>query len=484
MKLALERGFYFPSCEIYGDAPAGFWDYGPTGVNMKNKFIELWRRELVRRDGMLEIDGSQIMSKSVFVASGHISNFTDPMIKCKQCGSTFRADKHIAERTGQDVPELASGSDIDKIIEEYKMNCPTCGGTFDKSNRFNMMFRIGTGPSDDEAYLRPETCQTIFVDFPRIFKTMRGRLPLGIAQFGKSFRNEIAPRQSLLRLREFYQAEIEVFCNPNRLDEVPKFEEMKKKLLRLYINDSYHQLTSQEAVEQGIIPNKLIAYYLTLLVQFYEKTGIDMDRTRLRQLTAAEKAFYASIAFDFEVETSIGWLELVACNYRSDYDLRGHSKVSKQNLYVIDPIDNTKVLPNVFELSMGIDRSIYSILEHSYLDDFEHERIVLRLRPYLAPILAGILPLVTKDGLREKAQLIYSQLKLDFTVFYDESGSIGRRYRRLEEIGAPFAVTVDRQTLADETVTIRKRDTMLQERIRISELSSYLNKEACQLVSG
>ena len=483
MKLALERGFYFPSCEIYGDAPAGFWDYGPTGVNMKNRFVELWRRELVRRDGMLEIDGSQIMSKSIFVASGHITNFTDPMIKCKQCGSTFRADKHIAEITGHEIPELASGSEIDKIIEQNKLNCPKCEGAFEKSTRFNMMFKISIGPSNDEAYLRPETCQSIFVDFPRIFKTMRGRLPLAIAQLGKSFRNEIAPRQSLLRLREFYQAEIEVFCNPSRLDEVPKFEEMKKKILRLYINDSYHEITAQEAVDQRIIPNNLVAYYLTLLVLFYEKTGIEMDRTRLRQLSTSERAFYASFAFDFEVETSIGWLELVACNYRSDYDLRGHSTVSKQNLHVIDPIDNTKVIPNVFELSMGIDRSIYSILEHSYFEDFEHERTVLRLRPYLAPILAGILPLITKDGLREKAQMIYSQLKLDFPVFYDESGSIGRRYRRLEEIGAPFAVTVDRQTLTDDTVTIRNRDTMLQVRIQISELSSYLHKEAYKLVS-
>jgi len=312
---------------------------------------------------------------------------------------------------------------------------------------------------------------------------MRGRLPLAIAQLGKSFRNEIAPRQSLLRLREFYQAEIEVFCNPSRLDEVPKFEEMKKKILKLYINDSYHEITAQEAVDQHIIPNNLVAYYLTLLVLFYEKTGIDMDRTRLRQLSTNERAFYASFAFDFEVETSIGWLELVACNYRSDYDLRGHSTVSKQNLHVIDPIDNTKVLPNVFELSMGIDRSIYSILEHSYFEDFEHERTVLKLRPYLAPILAGILPLITKDGLREKAQMIYSQLKLDFPIFYDESGSIGRRYRRLEEIGAPFAVTVDRQTLTDDTVTIRNRDTMLQVRIQISELSSYFHKEAYKLMS-
>lgn len=480
IKLALERGFYFPSCEIYGDAPAGFWDYGPNGVNMKNRFIELWRRELIRRDGMLEIDGSQIMSKSVFLASGHITNFTDPIIKCKQCGLTFRADKHISERTGKQIPELLSDSDIDRIIGEHHLNCPNCGSNFEKCSRFNMMFKVGIGPSNDDAYLRPETCQTIFIDFPRIFKTMRGRLPMAIGQIGKSFRNEIAPRQSLLRLREFYQAEIEVFCNPNRLNDVPKFEQIKETVLRLDIDHKFQSQTADESVRHGLVPNKLIAYYLALLVLFYQKTGIDMERTRLRQLSGEEKAFYASTAFDFEVETSLGWLELVACNYRAEYDLGGHARVSRQNLHVIDPADNSKILPTVFELSMGVDRSMYSILEHSYLEDIENERTVLTLRPYLAPILAGVLPLITKDGLREKAQMIYSQLKLDFAVFYDESGSIGRRYRRLEEIGAPLAITVDRQTLSDETVTVRNRDTMAQDRIPIAELKNYLNKEVHQ----
>jgi glycyl-tRNA synthetase len=220
MKLALERGFYFPSCEIYSDALAGFWEYGPTGVNMKNKFVELWRRELVRRDGMMEIDGCQIMSKSVFVASGHLGNFTDPIIKCTKCGSTFRADRYITEKTGENVGERMSNEDIDAIVKKHNLKCPNCKGEFGGVSRFNMMFRIGIGPAAEEAYLRPETCQTIFVDFSRVFKTMRGRLPLGIAQVGKSFRNEIAPRQSLLRLREFYQAEIEVFCNPSKLDDV------------------------------------------------------------------------------------------------------------------------------------------------------------------------------------------------------------------------------------------------------------------------
>src|SRR5215211_8283900 len=479
MKLALERGFYFPSCEIYSDAPGGFWEYGPRGVNMKNKFIELWRRELVRRDGMLEIDGCQIMSKSVFVASGHIGNFTDPIVKCIKCGSTFRADRYITEKTGENVLERMAEGEIKALIKKHNLRCPNCKGEFGEVNKFNMMFPVGIGPAAEEAYLRPETCQTIFVDFARVFKTMRGRLPLGIAQVGKSFRNEIAPRQSLLRLREFYQAEIEVFCNPNRLDDMPKFDQVKSTVLRLSSSDgssSITEATAEEAIRKGLVPNKLVAYYLALLIEFYDKTGIEVRRSRFRRLSDEEKAFYAAVAFDFEVETSTGgWLELVACNYRSDYDLKGHSATSKQNLEVVDPADQTKVLPHVFELSMGIDRSIYTILEHCYYEDEHHDnRVVLRLKPYLAPILVGVLPLMTKDGLDQKAREIYSDLKLDFDTFYDESGSIGRRYRRLEEIGAPFAVTVDQTTMQDGTVTVRHRDTMQQERVKASELRKFM----------
>jgi glycyl-tRNA synthetase len=467
MKLALERGFYFPSCEIYADAPAGFWEYGPQGVNMKNKFIDLWRRELVRRDGMMEIDGSQIMSKSVFIASGHINNFTDPIVKCSKCKSIFRADRYITEKIGEDIHEGMTNEEMDVIIKKHDLKCANCNGELDAVKRFNMMFKVNIGPAQEEAYLRPETCQTIFVDFARIFKTMRGKLPLGIAQVGKSFRNEIAPRQGLLRLREFYQAEIEVFCNPQKLNDLPRFEEIKNTTLRLYDGTSSIELTADEGVRKELLPNKLVAYYA--------KTGIDMKRTRFRRLTNTEKAFYSTIAFDFEVETSTGWLELVACNYRSDYDLHGHASTSKQNLEVIDPSDQKKVLPHVFELSMGIDRSIFTILEHSYFEDKEHnDRIVLKLKPYLAPVLLGILPLMTKDGLREKAQKIYSELKREFDTFYDESGSIGRRYRRLEEIGTPFAVTVDKITMEDDTITVRYRDTMQQERIKISQLPLFL----------
>ena len=472
MKLALERGFYFPSCEVYSDANAGFWEYGPSGVGLKNKFLELWRRELIRRDGMMEIDGSQIMSKSVFEASGHLGNFADPIIKCTKCNATFRADRTIAEIANVEIPESADLIEFDNAIKENKIQCPKCKGNFGTTKKYNMMFKVGIGPQEEEAYLRPETCQSIFVDFPRLFKTMRGKLPLGIAQVGKSFRNEIAPRQSLLRLREFYQAEIEVFCNPGRLNEVEKFAEIENTVIRVQTDTEPISMTCKEALETGTVPNKFVAYYLGILTEFYEKTGIDISKSRFRKLGDKEKAFYAEVAFDFEVETTIGWLELVACNYRADYDLSSHAKMSKEKFEVMD--NDEKVLPHVFEISMGIDRSLYTILEHSLKNDEEHERMVLSLKPYLSPVHVGILSLVKKDGLKEKTDEIFINIKRKFDAFLDHSGAIGRRYRRLDEIGAPFAITVDHQTLEDNTVTIRKRDSMEQSRVNISEIDSIL----------
>ena len=475
MKLALERGFYFPSCEVYGDAKAGFWEYGPSGVSIKNKFLQLWRRELVRRDKMLEIDGSQIMSSSVFEASGHLSSFADPIVKCKKCGLTFRADRLISETCQIEIPESADLEDFDKVIAEKKLQCTKCQGEFEPAKKFNMMFQVGIGPEGEPAYLRPETCQSIFVDFPRLYKTMRGKLPLGIAQVGKSFRNEIAPRQSLLRLREFYQAEIEVFCNPNKLDDLERFSEVQDTKIRILIDDKIQEMTCKEAIDSKTIPNKLVAYYLGLLSEFYEKTGIDMSKSRFRKLGEKEKAFYADVAFDFEVETTIGWLELVACNYRSDYDLTSHAKKSNEKFEVMD--GEEKTLPHVFELSMGIDRSLYTILEHSLKDDKANERTVLSVKPYLAPIHVGVLSLVKKDGLAEITDEIYLNIKTKFDAFLDHSGAIGRRYRRLDELGAPFAITVDHQTKEDQTITIRRRDSMEQSRIKISELETILATE-------
>ena len=475
MKLALEKGFYFPSCEIYGDSQAGFWEYGPNGVNFKNKFLELWRRELVRRDQMIEIDGSQIMSKSVFEASGHLASFADPIVKCTKCKTVFRADKLIIEVAQIEIPESEDLKEIDRIISENNIKCTLCkdgGGILESAKKFNMMFKVEIGQEGEMFYLRPETCQSIFVDFPRLVKTMRLKLPQGIAQIGKSFRNEISPRQSLLRLREFYQAEIEIFCNPEKLSDIEKFSQVKDTIIRIQTDGGFKEMTCQEAVDANVIPNKFIAYYLGILSEFYEKTGIDMKKSRFRRLDDKEKAFYAKVAFDFEVNTSIGWIELVACNYRSDYDIKGHEKKSNEKIRIVDGEES--VLPHIFEISMGVDRSLYTILEHNLIEDKKNDRIVLSIKPYLAPIHVGVLSLVKKDGLREKTDEIFLSIKRKYDAFLDHAGAIGRRYRRLDEIGTPFAVTVDYQTLEDGTVTLRERDTTKQDRIKISDIPLFL----------
>lgn len=474
MRLALERGFFFPASEIYSDAPAGFWDYGPLGAALKRRFLELWRRELVRRDGMLEIDGAQVLSKSVFVASGHLESFVDPVAKCSKCGAIYRLDKLIEEETGIVVPERASLREMEEIVRSGEIKCGRCGGELTDFSHFNMMFRLGVGAAGAEAYLRPETCQSIFIDFLRLFKVMRCKLPIGFAQIGKSFRNEISPRQGLLRMREFYQAEIEVFFNPKRANSLPKAEPLMGYPLRLQPlgSDQITGVTGREALEKGLVSSKLVAYYLSLIQQFYEKVGIPRERIRLRQLGEDEKAFYAVEAWDLEVETSVGWIELVACNNRGDYDLGGHQRLSGHELTVMD--DGDKVLPHVFELSMGVDRSIYCILESAL--SREGGRNVLRLNPSLAPIQAAVLPLLSKEPFTSKAREIYEMLRADFDVIYDEAGSIGRRYARQDEIGTPYCITIDHKTVEDETVTVRERDTALQVRLEAAELPKFLGE--------
>lgn len=471
-RLMLGRGFLLPSSELYSDAPAGFWEYGPLGVLLKNRFLEIWRRKLVRRDNMLEIDGSQVMSKSVFVASGHLQNFEDPIVSCNKCKATHRADRLIQEKTGKIIPENMKTGDMNKIILQEEMKCPSCGGSLGSIDKFNMMFKLGIGPSNEEVYLRPETCQSIFVDFPRLFRVMRCKLPIAFAQFGKSFRNEIAPRQSLMRLREFYQAEIEVFFNPEK-EEIQKYDEIKNETIRILINeDKTKEISIEDAIQREFIPNQIIGYYLAILQQFYRSLGINIERTRFRRLGDDEKAFYAKVAYDFEVKTSLGWVELVACNHRGDYDLRGHSRESKKELTVLD--GEEKVLPNVFELSMGIDRSLYTLLEHTIRNT--DGRTVIGFKPSIAPIQAGIFPLFNKDKLRKTAKDIEKKLKEKFEVFYDESGSIGRRYRRMDEIGTPISITIDYQTLEDDAVTVRDRDDMSQIRVNINQLENELIK--------
>jgi glycyl-tRNA synthetase len=471
-RLAQQKGFFFKSADSYPNSPAGFWDYGPLGVSMRNNLVGLWRRMIVKRDGMLEIDGSQILPRAVFEASGHLSSFTDPFVRCSKCGSVFRPDKLVEEKTHEQVPEKLQDSEYDSLMAKAGVKCSKCGSTLSGTGRFNMMFRVGIGPVQEEAYLRPETCQSIFVDFPLLFKTQRVKLPVGVAQVGRSFRNEIAPRQGLIRLRELNQAEVEVFFNPKRTDEA-RFEPVQSDELTLLSPEgSSGRVTVSEAIEKGLVPNKLVGYYLALLRRFYVAAGVPKEKLRFRILSQEDRAFYSKTAYDLEVDLSIGWLELVACNYRSDYDLGRHSSVSGTDFTVDDR--GEKVLPHVFELSMGIDRSVYALLETSLRS--EGERYLLALKPYLAPIKAGVFPLVSKDGLQEAALDVFRELQETLDVLYDESGSIGRRYARADEVGVPYCVTIDYDTLKDKMVTLRDRDDRVQQRIPISSLTERLAK--------
>ncbi len=469
-RLAQQRGFFFKTAESYPNSPAGFLDYGPLGVALRGRLVELWRRMIVKKDGMIEIDGAQILPKAVFEASGHLESFTDPFVKCAKCGSVFRPDKLLEEKTGKTVPEKLSDSEYDELMSKSGVKCLRCGSKLAGTGRFNMMFRVGIGPGAEEAYLRPETCQSIFVDFPLLFKTQRVKLPIGIAQVGRSFRNEIAPRQGLIRLRELNQAEVEVFFNPARTDD-PKFEwALGEGFYFRHPDGTDGKLTLADAVSKGVVPNKLIAHYLALMAGFYFSAGVPPENLRFRILSPEDRAFYSQAAFDLEVKLSMGWVELVACNYRGDYDLGRHGKVSGTDFRVDD--GGEKVLPHVFELSMGVDRSLYAVIELSMRG--EGDRRTMSLKPYLSPVQAGVFPLVNKDGLQEAAREVFSELQESFDVFYDESGSIGKRYARADEAGVPVCITLDYDTLKDRTVTVRDRDTRQQERVPISELSARL----------
>lgn len=476
LRLALERGFFFPSSEIYNDAPAGFWDYGPLGFLMKANFLREWRRSLVNYDDMLEIDGAVILPKAVFEASGHLSSLVDPLVECTKCGNRIRADKYISEKTGLQIDERLSPEEFQELIRKYNLKCPKCGGDLGKPIKFNMMFRVGVGAENTDAYLRPETAQSIFVDFSRLSKTMRIKLPKGVAQVGRSFRNEISPRQSFIRLRELIQAEIEVFFNPKAEFDSKKLEEVQDCRFNILSQGNSEETARDVALGDAIKlfgGKGIIGYYFALLQKFYERVGYERKNTRFRELSPSDRAFYTTSAFDFEVNTDLGWVELVACNYRTDYDLSNHARYSKKDLSVMD--GEEKVTPHVVELSLGVDRSLFCLLESYFVH--EKERDVLRLQANVSPYLAAVFPLVSKGDFELRAREIYRSLKqADLPVFFDDSGNIGRRYRRMDEAGTPYCITVDPQTLNDNTVTLRSRDSMKQDRILVSELIPKLRE--------
>lgn len=473
-ELADQRGLFFPSAEIHSP-PSGFWDFGHLGTTLRRKIIDLWRREIVRKINSLEIEGCLILPKKNFEASGHLKSFVDPLVQCSKCHKIFRADKLIEEKRKKPVPEALDISEFNKMIKKFGIKCPECKGVLAKTKKFNMMIGVSIGPLSKEynAYLRPETCQNIFTAFQKIYKTSRVSLPLPISQVGRSFRNEISPRQGLMRTREFSQLETEIFFNPKKINDLPEFNKYKNKKIHLKLlgKDKTETITLSQAVKKKIVSGKLVAYYLAITQEFFEKAGLDLKDFRFRELEDEAKAFYSKETWDFELKTSIGWLELVACNYRTDFDLSSHSNVSGTDLAVVE--NDEKFIPHVFEISMGLDRIFYSILENSLSE--RQGKPVLKFPRNLTPLDLVILPLVRKDGVDKKAKEIHYMLKKEFETKYDDKQSIGKRYVIYDQLGIPLAITVDYDSLKKNDVTLRDRDSMKQIRVKIKDLESKIS---------
>jgi glycyl-tRNA synthetase len=475
---ALRRGVFFPASEIYASAPAGFYDFGPYGAVIRRKIIDAWRKELVSRTGMLEIYGSQIMPADVFKSSGHLASFNDPVTQCSKCNTLHRADKLLEDATSKHYPEAIGNEEFTKEIIAHKLNCPKCKGALGSVKRFNMMVRTEVGVSTKaETYLRPETCQSIFCDWQRLMKTMRIKLPQGIAQVGRSFRNEISPRQSLIRQVEFSQMEAEVFFDPAQVNEAEGFDEIKDHpvIVQRVGSDKAESVLARSLVDKGIVSGKLIAYFMAHTQKFFEYLGLPRDKMRFREVGRDERPFYSKETWDFEVQTSLGWLELVANNNRADYDLKGHSAGSRQNLEYVYP-DGRKLIPHVWEISIGLDRTFYAVLEHALREEEKNneKRVLLSIRPGLAPLTVAVFPLLSnKDELKSKSKEVFRLLSC-YDVFYDESGSIGKRYARVDEVGCPWAVTIDFDSLAKNDVTLRDRDSTQQKRVKIADLKQVI----------
>ena len=447
--LCKNRGFVFPGSDIYGGL-ANSWDYGPLGVEFKNNVKKAWWKKFVQESPYnVGLDSAILMNREVWVASGHVGGFSDPLMDCKECKARFRADKLVEDHMTANGAEVASADgwtneQLKEYIESNSIVCPKCGKmNYTDIRKFNLMFKTFQGVTEDaksEIYLRPETAQGIFVNFKAVQRTSRKKIPFGIAQIGKSFRNEITPGNFTFRTREFEQMELEFFCKPGTDLE-------------------WHK------------------YWKDYCWNFLLNLNMNPENLRMRDHGEEELSFYSNATSDIEYLFPFGWGELWGIADRTDYDLNKHQEHSGQDLSYLDQTTNEKYIPYVIEPSLGADRVALAFLVEAY-DEEELEggdsRTVLHLHPALAPFKAAILPLSKK--LSDKALEVYAELSKKFNLDFDETGSIGKRYRRQDEIGTPYCVTIDFDTLEDEAVTIRNRDTMEQERIKISELESYIQK--------
>ena len=476
-EIARRRGFFVVSSEIYGGF-SGFYDYGPIGTLIKRNIENLWREFFLSlNDNFYEIETSLIMPEKVFIASGHAKNFVDPVVSCLKCGKEFRADHLIKEILGISV-EGKSAEKLTEIIRKNNIRCPYCNGELGEVHFVNMMFPVKVGIKEKtKGYLRPETAQGSYVNFSRIFEVTRRKLPLGLAIIGKAFRNEISPRQLLLRQREFTQAELQIFFDPEKIDECEEWENIESKKIKVLLSSESEEkkMTCKSLNSKGI-PKFYLHWLLKVQEFFLEKLKIPEERFRFRELSEEEKAFYNKIHFDCEIffESLGEFKEVGGIHYRTDHDLKGHEKYSKKSQKVF--YEGRKFIPHVIEISFGIDRIFLALMDVFYVDDKKRGWVWFKFTPKIAPYLAAVYPLVRKDEIERKAREIYEGLKSCFPCIFDVSGSIGKRYARADEIGVPFSITIDYETLEDETVTIRDRNTTKQKRIKIEEIKNILWK--------
>ena len=439
-----QYGFVFQGSEIYGGL-ANAWDFGPLGAELKKNIKDAWMKKFVQEDpNNVKLDSAILMNPKTWEASGHLKTFADPLIDCKECKSRYRADKLIEDFThGAETGDGWSNEKLVNYINENKIVCPKCGKlNYTDIRQFNLMFKTFQGVTEDSKstiYLRPETAQGIFTNFLNVQRSMRLKVPFGIGQVGKSFRNEITPGNFIFRVREFEQMELEFFCKPGT--EIDWFNHYKKACF-----------------------------------EFLLSLGIKEENLRLRDHAKEELCFYSNATTDIEYNFPFGWGELWGIASRTDYDLKQHEMFSGQSMSYLDPTDNSKYIPYVVEPSLGVERLFLTVLSDGYtVEELENgdTREVLKIHPALAPFKACILPLIKKNH-SEKATEIYRELSSYFMVNYDESGNIGKRYRRADAIGTPFAITIDDETLNNDTVTVRFRDTMTQEKIKVSEIKDFI----------
>ncbi len=480
IELAKRRGLFWPSYEIYGGV-SGFLTFGPLGAVLKRRIEDKFREYYVRPLGILEIESSVILPSKVFEASGHVKHFKEPMVECTRCKRRFRADHLLQEQAkmSDTETERLGLAELKNEIEKHNVRCAECGGLLGEPKYFMTMFATTIGPySDAVGYGRPEAAQSIFVEFRRLWEQARERLPFGVVQIGHALRNEISPRQGPIRLREFTIMDVEFFFDPEEPNCTP-LKDVENETLRLIRAEAKSKgdkepitVTVKEALQKGYIKAEWQAYFMALAQRFLKELGVPDEKQRFMEKLDWERAHYSAQSFDQEILLERwGWTEVSGHAYRTDYDLKSHMETSGVDMRAFK--EGKRFIPHVVEPSFGSDRLVYVAVEYAY--QAKKDRVMLSLPRELAPVQVGVYPLVSKDGLPEKAwQVCQALVKEGFTAECDESGSIGRRYARADEVGTPLGTTIDYDTLKDDSVTIRDRDSWKQVRTPIAQLPELL----------